>query len=83
MNNKRLKAIIHVLEEDPIVGELDGPIDPAAQFVTIHNPRRRDGRTVPFLDSNVDTVLLAWHRISHIQLLPQLDMEKVIGFVRE
>lgn len=79
----RLSAVIHLLEEDPIVGELDGPPDPAAQFVTVINPRRRDGRTVPFLDSNVDRVLFAWHRISHIQLLPDVDIEKVFSFVRE
>lgn len=79
----RLSAIIQLLEEDPIVGELDGSPDPAAQFVTVHNPRRRDGRTVSFLDANVETVLLAWHRISAIQLLPQVDLERAIGFVRE
>lgn len=79
----RLSAIIQFVEEDPIVGELDGPPDPAAQFVTVYNPRRRDGRTVSFLDANVETVLFAWHRISSIQLLPQVDLERAIGFVRE
>lgn len=79
----RLSAVIHLLEEDPIVGELDGSPDPAAQFVTVYNPRRRDGRTVPFLDPNIETVLIAWHRISVIQLLPQAEVEKAIGFVRE
>ncbi len=76
-------VIIQLLEEDPIVGEMDGPPDPAAHFVTLRNPRRRDGRTVAFLDANVDTVLLAWHRISLIQMLPQTSVEKVISFVRE
>ena len=79
----RLSAIIQLLEEDPIVGEVEGPVDPAAHFVTIYNPRRRDGRTVPFLDGNVETVLIAWHRIIVIQLLPQAEVEKAIGFVRE
>ena len=79
----RLSAIIQLLEEDPIVGEVEGPVDPAAHFVTIYNPRRRDGRTVPFLDGNVETVLIAWHRIVAIQLLPQAEVAKAIGFVRE
>jgi hypothetical protein len=39
--------------------------------------------SVTFLDSNVDRVLFAWHRISHIQLLPDVDIEKVLSFVRE
>ena len=79
----RLSAIVQLVEEDPIVGELEGPPDPAAHFVTVYNPRRRDGRTVAFLDSNVERVLFAWHRISHIQLLPDVDIEKVFSFVRE
>ncbi len=79
----RLSAIIQLLEEDPVVGEVEGPVDPAAHFVTVYNPRRRDGRTVPFLDANIETVLIAWHRITTIQLLPQVEVEKAIGFVRE
>lgn len=79
----RLSAVIHLLDEDPIIGELENAPEPAAQFVTVHNPRRRDGRTVPFIDSNVERVLFAWHRISHIELLPEADLEKVISFVRE
>lgn len=79
----RLAAVIHLLEEDPIVGELEDMPDPSSQYVTIFTPRRRDGRAVPFLDSNVDKVLFAWHRISHIQLLPEVELEKAIGFVRE
>lgn len=79
----RLSAVIHLLDEDPIVGELEGAPDPSAQFVTVYNPRRRDGRTAPFLDGNVERVLFAWHRISHIQLLPEVDIEKVVSFVRE
>ena len=79
----RLSAVIQLIEEDPIIGELEEPPDPAAQFVTVFNPRRRDGRTIAFLDSNVDRVLFAWHRISHIQILPDVDLEKVISFVRE
>ncbi|MBP6016985.1 MAG: hypothetical protein KA586_09715 [Candidatus Promineofilum sp.] len=79
----RLSAVIQLLEEDPIIGELEGLPDPAASFVAVHNPRRRDGRTVAFLDSNVEQVLFAWHRISYIELLPDAELEKVISFVRE
>ncbi|MBX7251740.1 MAG: hypothetical protein K1X50_07130 [Candidatus Promineofilum sp.] len=79
----RLSAIIQMLEEDPILGELDGRPDAAAHFLTVHNPRRRDGRAVPLFEANVETVLIAWHRIATVQLLPQAEVEKAIGFVRE
>lgn len=79
----RQSAIIQLLGEEPIIGELEGPPDPASQFIAVKHPRRRDGRPVAFLDSNAETVLFAWHRISHIQILPQADLETVMGFVRE
>lgn len=80
----RLSAVIQLVdEEEPIIGEIEGVPDPASQFITVYAPRRRDGRPVAFLDSNVDQVLFAWHRINHIQLLPEVDLEKAIGFVRE
>ncbi|MFZ2502660.1 MAG: hypothetical protein WAW88_08330 [Nocardioides sp.] len=79
----RISAVIQLIEEDPIIGEIEGLPEPATQFITVYNPRRRDGRAVAFLESNVDRVLFAWHRISHIQILPDVDLEKVISFVRE
>lgn len=79
----RLLAIIHLLDDDPILGELESAPNSSAQFVTVINPRRRDGRPVPFLESNVEKVLFAWHRISYIQVLPEIDLDQVIGFVRE
>jgi hypothetical protein len=78
----RLPAVIYLLDEEPILGELDGLPVPAAQFVTVHHARRRDGRGY-FPDSPNDTVLIAWHRIRAVQMLPQGGTENVIGFVRE
>lgn len=79
----RFSAVVHLLDEDPILCDLEGLPDPSAHFVAVFNPRRRDGRPVAFLDANVDRVLFAWHRIGHIQILPDVDLEKVISFVRE
>ncbi len=79
----RSSVIIQLLDEEPILGEIENAPDPSAHFVTVYNPRRRDGRPAAFLDGNVEQVLFAWHRISHIQLLPDADMDKVISFVRE
>lgn len=79
----RLSAIIHLVEEEPLIGELDGLPDSHSQYVAVFNPRRRDGRTVPLLESGVTTVLFSWHRISHIELLPEVGFENVAGFVRE
>lgn len=79
----RVPAVIYLLDEDPITGELDGVPEAPAQFVTVYHPRRRDGRTAAFLDGNAETILLPWHRIRHIQLLAQGELDNTIGFVRE
>jgi hypothetical protein len=79
----RLPAVIHLMDEDPILGELDGMPVPSAQFVTVHHARRRDNRAVPYLEGPNDTVLIAWHRIRAVQVLPQGGTDNVIGFVRE
>ena len=76
----RLSAVIQLIEEDPIIGELEEPPDPAAQFVTVFNPRRRDGRTIAFLDSNVDRVPVSYtHLRAHetvLDLVCRLLLEK-------
>jgi hypothetical protein len=79
----RVSAIVQLLEEEPIVCELDAAPDPTHHFVAVHNPRRRDGRPLPYLDGSVTTLLVPWHRIDLIQLLPQAEHDNVIGFVRE
>ncbi len=79
----RVSAIIHLIEEEPILCELDAPPDPAHHFITVYNPRRRDGRSLPYLENSVTTLLLPWQRIDLVQLLPQADMDHIIGFVRE
>jgi hypothetical protein len=78
-----ISAIVHMFNEDPIVCELEELPSPEAQSVTMHNPRRRDGKEVHFLDEEVATMIVPWHRILYIQVLPSTEIEDVIGFVRE
>ena len=79
----QLSVIIHFLDNDPIVGEVDELPNPSDQFMIVHNSRRRDGKAIPNLNDAVQTVLYPWHRISHVQLLPIADTENIIGHVRE
>ncbi len=36
--------LVHVLNEDAVVGEVDELPDPHSQFIIINSPRLRDGR---------------------------------------
>jgi hypothetical protein len=71
------------VNEDPVVCEVDEMPDPTDQFLVLHNPRRRDGKDVHYLDEDVTSMMVPWHRINFVQLMPSTDVEEVIGFVRE
>jgi hypothetical protein len=75
--------LIHVNNEDSIVGEVDDMPSPSDNFVTIKNPRRRDGKDITNLEANVTTVLLPIVRVNLIEILPTGEEEQIIGFVRE
>ncbi len=75
--------IVHVNNEDPVVCEVEELPDSTAQFIMIHNPRRRDGTDVHYLDEDVSSVIFPFHRINFIQVLPSSEVEDIMGFVRE
>ena len=76
-------VIIHISSEDPVVGEVDEL--PAANdtVITLTNPRRRDGKDVPYLSSDIIKVIWSLAQISFIEVLPSEGEERIIGFVRE
>ena len=75
--------VIHVTNEDPIVGEVDALPDPTDTIITLHNPRRRDGKDLHYLQSNVVTVIWSLSQVSFIEILPSQAEDEIIGFVRE
>jgi len=75
--------IIHVANEDPIVGEIDVLPGPTDTIITLHSPRRRDGKDVHYLQNSVVTVIWPVNQISFIEVLPSQMEEEIIGFVRE
>lgn len=79
----RQLVLLHLIDEQLIFGEIDQLPNSADQFMIIHKPRQRDGTKLAFLQDNVPTILIPWHQIAYVQLLPGSGIEEVIGFVRE
>ena len=76
--------IIHLANEEPILCDVDQLPEADDQIVTVHNPRRRDGKDVHYIDDDVTTIIIPWHRINFIEILPTPgEMDEVITFVRE
>ncbi len=76
-------VMIHVLNEDAVVAEMDRLPEPADQVLIVSNVRRRDGREVSYVLPETNTVIYPWARIHCVEILPSETEEEIISFVRE
>lgn len=74
--------ILHVMDEDPVVGEIEKMPAPTDAILKVTNPRRLDGKELHYLAAGVVEVIWPLRRINFIELMPSED-EEIIGFVRE
>lgn len=75
--------LIHISNEDPVLGEIDNLPAATDITITVKNPRRRDGKDLPYLDANVSTVIWPFSRINFVELMPSGEEEEIISFIRE
>jgi len=76
-------VLIHVANEDAVVGEVDELPTPQDNIITVNNPRRRDEKDLAYLQETVTSVIWPMWRINFIEILPTREDEDLIGFVRE
>lgn len=75
--------LIHVQNDDPVMGEVDELPSPSDQIVVIKNPRRKDGKDLHYLEPNVTTMIWPIVRVTFIEVMPSGEEEDIITFVRE
>lgn len=85
-----VRVILHVLNEESIVADLDELPDSKDNCVIVRNPRRRDGKSLSMLAEGVETVIYPWTRITYIEVLDEAGAasttgtaENIVGFFRE
>ena len=76
-------VVIHITNDDPIVGELDALPGVSDTIIIANSPRRRDGKDVQYLANDVIKVIWPLNQISFIEVMPSEGEERIIGFVRE
>jgi hypothetical protein len=76
-------VLIHLFNEDPVLGEMDDLPSTTDLIITVKNPRRRDGKDLPYLEPSVSTVMWPLARVNFIEIMPSGDEEDIISFVRE
>jgi len=76
-------VLVHIQNEDPIMGEVEQLPGPTDTNLLVSNPRRRDGKDIAFITNTVTQVIWPLHRIAFIEVMPGEEEEQIIGFVRE
>lgn len=79
-----MRALVHIMNEDPIMCDLDSMPDPSDVYVRIRNPRKRDGKSLDLLADDATSFLYPWFRITFIELFEdEGGRESIVGFFRE
>jgi hypothetical protein len=79
-----ISVILHIANEEPIAGEIEEMPEPGDTVLIVSNPRRRDGKDLPYLTAQeVTSVIWPWEKINFLEILPSEEEEEIIGFVRE
>jgi hypothetical protein len=78
-----ISVIVHINNEDAVLCEMEDFPEPSATYMVLLNPRLRDGKDLHYLDEEVTSMMIPWHRINFVQIVPSAETEEVIGFVRD
>ena len=76
-------AIIHIMNEDPVVVEIEEMPTVNDTVLIGMNPRRKDGKDVHYVEPDVTKVIWPWTRINFLEIMPSHDEDQIIGFVRD
>jgi hypothetical protein len=77
-------VLIHVLNEEAVVGEIDEIPEPSDQVLIVKNVRYRDGRDVTYVLPETNIVIYPWMRIHCLEIMPgEKAEEEIVTFVRE
>ena len=77
-------VILHILNEDPILADMEDLPQPSAIYFACNNLRKRDGKPVTYLTPGAKTILFPWSRINFIEIMVTAEERReVVDFFRE
>jgi hypothetical protein len=73
-------VVVHMLQEEPIEGEIEQLPAPNANFIAIHNPRKRNGKdpTIEWIHPSNNTLLIPFNHIMGIEIGPRREGEEIV-----
>jgi len=79
-----ITVIVHVMNADPVVAEIDEVPNPSSAFLVCSNPRGRDGKAVSYIEREATRIIFPWHRISFVETMPsEEDQVEIESFFRD
>jgi len=89
-----MAAIVHLQGEDAILADLDELPDPSHNYIVLRNIRKKDGKSLSYVDDGATAFLYSWNRISFIEMMGEIPGTSraepskpagttVLGFFRE
>jgi hypothetical protein len=77
-------VIIHLMNEDPVLAELERMPEGDDTTVTALYPRRTDGKPITYLSDGAAAVIFPMHRVSSIEVVSTgAAEEEEVTFYRE
>lgn len=77
------KVLLHIMNEDPVIGEMEALPNLQDTMVMLKHPTRKDGKDIPYLEQSVSIVIWPMSRVNYIEILPSSEEEDIITFIRE
>lgn len=79
-----IRALIHIISEDPVLGDLDEMPDPTHAYLRVRNATRKDGKRLEMVDERTTSIAYPWSRITYVEFFNEdSPREAVMGFFRE
>jgi len=76
-------VLLHIRNEDSVLGELEEMPEPNSQFLAVRSPRLCDGREVTYILPETNTVLYPWSIIHCVEIMPTEEDEQIVTFIRD
>jgi hypothetical protein len=71
-------VIIHLLNQDPIVADMEMLPNENSAFVTFTNPRLRDDKNVAWATPGARSFIFPWSRINFIEVMTSREEESSV-----
>ena len=71
--------LIHLANEEPIMAEVEELPVAESQVIYCTNPRKRDGKELHYILTEVQTIIVPWHRINFVEVMPSGEEEAIVS----